>query len=431
MKQVAWADQVDGIVASVQSDAVLVRSAFCTVRDLFVVIVAGLSRLRRARWDCPRVAFVVSSPVAHGAKLAQAVLDAGTGVELVCEAHYSQLDRSPALDFPGLGPRALRRTVSISDLLVAIRLMPAVWRRLGSTGQPRTAFLYPAFAQSLRYSLATRLTPGERVVVDFDRAPYSSPLLWASRRGGATVTTLVHGSPSEANYLPLVADRALVWGEEQRRWFADRGVHNTVIVGRPDWRPLPVRLEQIRRLVVCDSMERLTPAELERLRHLVEAALSGGAVVALKAHPRRNSGSDLLEWESELGGSFEKVDGHSVHSTLRPGDLVVGCLTTATVEALIHGHPAVTISDLDRPGLPCDVAALGQATAQFLNAASRGHLPIESVDWDGLAARIMAFGGAESAARIRATLEMPAAAFLVPGSPQPALGGDALSLDDR
>lgn len=72
--------------------------------------------------------------------------------------------------------------------------------------------------QSMRlvraHDLLARLRPAF-VLSDYDRSTFASPYVLAARALGIPTVTLVHGPVGDVGYTPLLADRALCWGERQ------------------------------------------------------------------------------------------------------------------------------------------------------------------------------------------------------------------------
>ncbi|MFD5276393.1 hypothetical protein ACFWIX_02400 [Pseudarthrobacter sp. NPDC058362] len=205
-------------------------------------------------------------------------------------------------------------------------------------------------------------------LADFDRPAYCRPLIWQAKKLGRKTATLVHGSPNQ-NYLPPVADQVLVWGDSQLRWFrAASPQSHCHVVGRPEIRksvaPAPPR-----RLRVMHSMERLSETERESLVRLCAAATGWGLKCSIRPHPSL-SGADLDDDWKAIAGSFRIEDGSDFWESLIPGDIVVGINSTALIDALTIGVPALTLADSERE-LPCDLDNLREASIPLRAALLR------------------------------------------------------------
>lgn len=213
-----------------------------TLRGLvgLAVIASGVLR-SSARVDIgdPEVVHVVASPVAHGSRLAEAVMGAMDGLRVarVADARLSSI--SVDVDIAGLGVRSVLSAAHRTAVANALRARRSAGSSAVKGISPSRLYSeYLFLAQHIRYTVAADALGGIAqhvlVLTDFDRAAYSRPWIWAANQRGLNTATMVHGSPNQ-NYIPVLADTALVWGEVQAEWFAKHSPGTVVeIVGRPD-----------------------------------------------------------------------------------------------------------------------------------------------------------------------------------------------------
>lgn len=310
------------------------------------------------------VHLVVANPVRHGAVLAAGAVAAARshGVPLRVLADRRLADPGLFVDegFPSVAVRSVPTAARLGRLVRAwrqvarVRTWPEELRRL-----PLAYRVYLLLAQSLRYDHALTTGPATAVVTDFDRAAYGRPLLWAARARGTTTATLVHGTPSAATYLPLVAEQVLVWGSVQARFFAEHApaAHVTVI-GRPDLEPLGPQRRGPSLLVLCHSMEDLSATEVARMGALAARAQEDGTRVVLRPHPRDPGLRSGRGWDALASSADELSLGTArLVDLLGPEDVVVVATSTSAVDALALGVRTVVVADPGR-ALPSDLAAI-------------------------------------------------------------------------
>lgn len=193
-----------------------------------------------------RLLHVVANPVAHGGRLAESVSDAFAEFSSarVADGRHSAI--AVDVSMPGLAARSMLAIVNRRSLASAWRLRRAADRRMVRVLSPSRLYAeYLFLAQTVRYdvigsSMAASPSVG-LVLSDFDRAAYARPWVWSAKQRGVATVTMVHGSPNE-NYVPVIADTVMVWGQVQADWFAvhSPGTH-VEIVGRPDMSEQPPR----------------------------------------------------------------------------------------------------------------------------------------------------------------------------------------------
>jgi hypothetical protein len=373
--------------------------------SLLVLVIAPVWSIRH-RYSLPTalegVVLVVANPVAHGSRLARSVMDAlaPLPVSLVLDSRLSDPEiAGKAVNFPGVTVRSLIGFVRVRDLLEALELR--LFCSLKHAGPPGMSRLYLEalfFIQAIRYSCARSLVEsqaGVRVwLSDFDRASFARPLIWhASSRGWCTAT-LVHGTPNE-NYVPPVAANVFVWGEAQRDWFAARAQSCVIsVVGRPEFQHVLVP-EEPRRLRIVHSLEKLSALEEAALRTICAEGQELGLHLSLRLHP--SASDDELDpcWQRAVGDIRREDRRKAFHETLHTNDVVVGVLSTALVDALTLGIPALTIADSSRT-LPCDLEVL----RQYPSLDSLG-LAATINDVTGIRDSIIAAIGEDAGIRIR------------------------------
>lgn len=323
------------------------------------------------------VRFVVANPVAHGARLGAAVARILPKASAVVTDHRLADEALTAGDhFPSLAPRSMPRIVTLSRLSAAFRLRRSL--RAVPAADSRIYAEYLFFAQAIRFAAArdvlnrgtTRL-----VLVDFDRPAYSAPWVHAAKAAGITTATLVHGVPNEWNYLPVMADHVLVWGEVQERWLRDHGVGAGIhIVGRPDIGHAPLQESPTPRLVVSHSAESLSAAEVRRVRARIVRARDQGMEVLLRLHPSLPVDRMGDDWQRVAEAVDRVVSGSSsLSEDLGCGDVVVAITSSSVMDALAMGVRAEVLADPERP-LPADLEVLARAGKHDLGVEPARHV---------------------------------------------------------
>lgn len=307
---------------------------------------------------------VVGNPVRHGAVLAGSVVAAArqhrVPLRVLADRRLADPSLPVDLGFPSVAVRSVLTAARVGRLVRAWGQVARVrsWPE-ELCGLPLPYRVYLVLAQSLRYDHAATTAPAVAVLTDFDRLAYVRPLLWAARTRGTTTATLVHGTPSAATYLPLVAEQVLAWGSVQARFFAEHApaAHVTVI-GRPDLEHLSPQRRGPSRLVLCHSMEDLSATEVARLGALVAQARADGTRVVLRPHPRDPGLRSGRGWDALATSADELSLGTGLLvDLLGPDDVVVVATSTSAVDALALGVRTVVAADPDR-ALSSDLAAI-------------------------------------------------------------------------
>ena len=169
----------------------------------------------------------------------------------------------------------------------------------------------------------------------------------------------MHGTPSAATYLPLVAEQVLVWGRVQARFFAEHApAAHVTVVGRPDLEPLDPQPRGPSRLVLCHSMEDLSATEVSRLGALVAQARADGTRVVLRPHPRDPGLRSGRGWAGLTTSADEISLGPGrLADLLGPDDVVVVATSTSAVDALALGVRTIVVADPGRV-LSSDLTAM-------------------------------------------------------------------------
>jgi len=189
-----------------------------------------------------------------------------------------------------------------------------------------------------------------------DRGASGAPLVGAARRLGVPTLTILHcpaGSTFGRTFLPLNADRLLVWGEYQREVFQEFGLpaHRIAIVGCPGMeRPASAdtrgAADRLRALGVPDRRRRVLaltgPMRDEWrsawFREIVHAARRlPEAAFVVRVHPSERaafyrSRVDGLDNLAVLENAAARLD-----ETLSAVDAVVVHGSSVGLDALVHG----------------------------------------------------------------------------------------------
>lgn len=354
---------------------------------------------------------VSASPVAHGAALASAAWDALSGlkVELVADARHAAKDLAVTSSFPGLAPASMVSASSWARLARAVRLrmtLPATGLRAVPVAPLYREYLF--LAQAMRYQAAEASLPGAALVLtDFDRDNYCRPLVWAAKRLGIPTMTLVHGTPNEANYVPVLADWVGVWGTAQAEWFARHSpAASSAVIGRLEADECQPWSGPLKRVILCHSMEVLSATEVQALTRLVSELQDREVACELRLHPKVRQQRGLGSWEpvAELTDKTELAQG-DFFAQLKPGDGVVAVTSSAVIQACVGGYPVAVVADPERV-LPADVAVVAEQPGILLGLAAGGRQDAGAeASMDAVRTTLVAATGHRSRAALREAVE--------------------------
>lgn len=333
---------------------------------------------RRGTGRVKDVLVVVANPVEHGATFARAIVAAvreqGLGVTLVADPRLASPDLTVDRGFPALGMRSVARVATIPALVRGWRLAGHAKRwSPPSSAWSLSLRLYLVLAQYLRYESALAsvdLRSCRAVVSDFDRASYARPLVRAAQAAGIPTITMVHGTPT-TTYLPVLSDEVLVWGLAQEAFFRRESPGVEVrVVGRPEIDRRLDRSASIERVLLCHSMEDLSPDECRRVAHVLDCAGKEGMVRELRPHPRDRDVRSGTGWPS-LAESVDLVrgPGEPLAEYVEPGDLVLVVTSTSAVDALSVGARCAVMAD-DGRVLSCDLELLRESSIDLTSEGS-------------------------------------------------------------
>lgn len=354
----------------------------------------------------PEIVHVIANPVAHGAALSSAVSDSLSGMKVARIADARLADPTIGVDFDaaGLSPRSMSAILSRSHLARAIRLRTSTPR--SAVRSLSTSWLYSEYlfvAQAVRYFIAedvlATVPDSTTVLTDFDRHAYARPWVVAAKRRGLPTATMMHGSPNRRNYLPVLADTALVWGQAQAEWL-NRYSPDTVArtIGRPELEAGTTDSTPLKRAIICHSAEDLTPGEADRMTSAISTIQARSIKVTLRLHPSATSGPGT-SWSPVANIADETIMSRgSFVASLAPGDGVIAVTSTAAVEALTAGYRVLILADADRD-LPSDIEAMraqpSNTLETFLNDNESGH---------GIQEGIVAHTGADARRQLKSVL---------------------------
>lgn len=316
------------------------------------------------RTPTARMLFIVANPVAHGARLAASVTAALPDGSIVVSDHrLAEPQISRGADFPSLAARSLVPVVSPARLRRALRLRR--FRPHAPAARSRLFAEYLFLAQSIRFDAAAdALHQGatRAILVDYDRHAYTWPWVAAAKKAGVRVATLVHGTPNRTNYLPVLADDVLAWGEIQETWLRRNGVDATIhLVGRPDVAETRSSLRAPARLVISQSAEVLSDAEVERLRHRASLARAESMQVVLRLHPSVSAEHLDRQWRLVADACDVTTAGRgSLSDEVTDRDVVIVIESSSAMDAIAAGARAEVLADAARD-LPADLEAVVRA----------------------------------------------------------------------
>lgn len=392
------------------------RSLFTVSILIFLVLPPARGRkvMTQARFT-----LVLANPVAHGSRLAAAVMNALQSMEanLAGDRRLAASEIAKEMvHFPSLTVLSFGRSVTWAQLSGALQLRR--YADLTASDYPGLSRVYLEILfllQAIRYDLAqswvASLPQGHIWLCDFDRHAYSRPVIWHAKMLGRTTATLVHGTPSHS-YLPPVAQNVLVWGHAQLHWFRAASQESTYhVIGRPEI-GRSVEPGAPKRLRVMHSMESLTSAERDALLRLCSVAISWGLVGSLRLHPSLGSGGLDEDWKAIAEQLVLEDSTEDFLASLTTGDVVVGINSTAIIDALTVGLPAWTLADAGRE-LPCDLSELRSASSTLrtmlsgppkATLVSAGPDMLRHLSLPDLRPTLIAATGAEAAELLRRAL---------------------------
>lgn len=379
----------------------------------FAALLGGA--VRRSGGDGPpaegAVWTVFANPVAHGAVLASAVGEAlsGLSVAQVADSRHASPDLDLGFSFPGLAPASMAAVSGWKRLGGAVRLRWALpGGALRSLPVARVYREYLFLAQAVRYLAALDAVTGAALVLtDFDRDNYCRPLVWAAKQHRIPTMTLVHGTPNQTNYVPVLADWVGVWGDAQDDWFRQHSAAAArAVIGRPEADEFQPPSGPLRRVIICHSMEELSGTEAEALARLVTGLRERGVGCELRLHPKVRRQKGLGSWEAlaELADKTELAEGN-FFAKLRPGDGVVAVTSSAVIQACVAGYPVAVVADPGRV-LPADVAVVAQHPSPLLGLAGGGHGAADAgASMADLRTSLVAFTGHASRTALREAVD--------------------------
>lgn len=312
--------------------------------------------------------FIVANPVAHGARLGSAValvLPANSCV--VADRRLATESLDVDADFASLATRSIGKLTTWRRLTAAIRMRVALRSRPHGRGVYGE---YLFLAQAVRYRAAQDALKRHRpdlVLVDYEHHAYAKPWMHAARRAGVRTATLVHGTPNEWNYLPVLADHVFAWGRVQEDWFKQNSAAAMIhVVGRPDVDAKSVKRSSVPRFVLSNSAEKLSQTELERILRRIGDATQQGFKTVLRLHPSVPEASLDERWR-QISDSVDLtvVGDGALSADLGENDVVAVIASSSAIDAIASGARAEVLADWDRR-IPADLFALAKAGKQGL-----------------------------------------------------------------
>jgi hypothetical protein len=268
------------------------------------------------------------------------------------------------------------------------------------------------------------------VLTMYDRNTLSACLVLVARSMGIPTLTLVHGVMNRGSgYTPLLADKALCWGELQRDQFLRLGVppERLIVTGCP-WltRTLSVDARSARKKVGLDldrplALLATNPIHLDLKLKMAKTFCEAvsqvpGVLGAVRVHPSEK----IREYDefasTHPGVVFLENHAWSVDEAVAAADLVVGHDSGFCSDALLKGRPVVILDCLGIPlgngrelieeaGMPCarSAAQLAERLHQLReDGGDRGALPDRTLRY---LSRFLLAGGAEAAANVARAVE--------------------------
>ena len=214
--------------------------------------------------------------------------------------------------------------------------------------------------------------------------------------------TLMHGSPNVVNYVPVLARNAFVWGDVQRDWLLEKSPGtNVIIIGRPEISQQEVKRSSTNRVIICHSRESLSASEAQAMEVEIRIFRDRGHEVILRLHPTAARLDLDKPWTSIAGLADRVMEGReSLMEILRPADVVVCVSSSAAVEAIAMGIPAIVFADSSRV-LPSDLEAIRRSTPSILlELAGAGAYATDASPLNLLSRRLVHSAGKEAGMRL-------------------------------
>lgn len=322
----------------------------------------------------PDVVHVVANPVAHGARLSVVVSESlgSSSLVRVTDARMASTTVSVDLDAAGLSPRSMSGILSRAHLLRALRLRAGAGSAVRPISPNRLYREYLFLAQAVRYFAAEEtlraIAKSTTVLTDFDRHAYSQPWIEAAKHHGLRTITMVHGSPNVQNYVPMLADTALIWGDVQAEWLSHHSPSTvSTIIGRPDLEVRGTDAGPLQRAVICHSAETLMESELALLLSAIATMREAGVRSVLRLHPSVAVDQVTGPWATVMEQAEETVASRdSFVASLGSGDGVIVVTSTSAIEALTAGYRVLVLADPGRE-LPSDLEAMNIESSNTLD----------------------------------------------------------------
>ncbi len=191
-----------------------------------------------------------------------------------------------------------RKVMSISIIREILKIKNLnIFHKLHIIGA--TLIQYDAF---LRWKNFLHLNNISLVICDVDRYYSNAPIVSAAKALGINNATIIHGSTTPINnYLPVIANNLLVWGDYHKNQFekyVDSRITKIRIIGNPK---IPLPKKHIRTCYASDIIGLATTPLPTQIYHKVLNVFEEGTsdkIRIIKAHPVENSSSF-----SKLNGS--------------------------------------------------------------------------------------------------------------------------------
>jgi hypothetical protein len=195
------------------------------------------------------------------------------------------------------------------------------------------------------------------ILTDHDRQAINSALIIAGQLNHIPTYTFIHGSTDpEANFLPLIADNMLCWGQKHVNQFLNFGIHQDHLlkVGNPRLHRTAPQKEQITDKILVsfisnpiDIHERLILANIfgeamDKL-HQINPAITG----IIKLHPNETKeayGKVAHKYEHMTILSSVEMDNLTLFNT---STIIVSHNSTMSFDALVAGKRVVILNPPD------------------------------------------------------------------------------------
>lgn len=219
------------------------------------------------------------------------------------------------------------------------------------------------------------------VLADYDRYSGNAPMIMAARALGIPTLSLVHGATNPiTNYVPVLAEHLLVWGEHHEELFR---VHNKTspeihIVGNPKVHSYRRRGVEFRHIGL--GMTRLPSSDRKKILNLFLAGTEAFSARSVKIHPQEN----VLDYGDFSATQNLEILGAEISVSQFLESIDVLCVRRSQLgsDALSYHIPIIICDGIDADDLQNGAVLAEQAGCPIVNTSRELSLEIERLRTD-------------------------------------------------